>query len=364
MEYFRVQDIHVSILNFKYIFFYLYVEYKVFMKFIDEAKIYIKAGKGGDGCLSFRREKYIPLGGPDGGNGGNGGDVCLVGDNSLNTLVNFRFQKTFKAENGQSGMSNQCTGKNGKHLIISVPLGTIVWNIETSEKIGELTKSGERLLVAMGGHHGIGNLRFKSSTNRASRKITQGSLGEERELRLELRVLADVGLLGLPNAGKSTLIRQISAARPKVADYPFTTLYPNLGVVSPANGKSFVVADLPGLIKGASKGAGLGIRFLKHLSHTRLLLHIVDIAPFNNNDPVKDTQTIIEELIGFSDNLASKPRWLLLNKVDQIGTEDALEDRCQTIIDGLSWNGPVFRISALKKQGLTVLCHAIMTYLE
>lgn len=332
------------------------------MKFVDEVTIFVRAGKGGDGCLSFRREKYIPLGGPNGGDGGDGGSVYLEVDVSLNTLVDFRFKREFRAANGQRGMGSQCTGQKGDDLIIKVPIGTIVWDNDTQEKICDLSEPGQRALVAQGGFHGLGNTRFKSSINRAPRKTTKGSLGEERNLKLELQVLADVGLLGLPNAGKSTLVRQVSAARPKVADYPFTTLYPNLGVVACGN-DSFVIADIPGIIEGAAEGAGLGVRFLKHLSRTRLLLHLVDVAPSDGSDPVASASAIVAELEKFDAALANKPRWLVLNKIDQLLPEE-IDATCQTFVDALQWDGQVYKISGLKNFGLQTLCFAIMKYIN
>jgi len=286
------------------------------MKFVDEATIRVEAGKGGHGCLSFRREKYIPRGGPDGGDGGDGGAVFLVADNSVNTLVEFRYKRLLRAKNGQPGMGRERTGKSGEDLEVPVPLGTIVYDVDTDERIGELTESGQRLCVAKEGAHGLGNTRFKSSTNRAPRKTSEGSLGDQRNLRLELKLLADVGLLGLPNAGKSTLISAVSNATPKIADYPFTTLHPNLGVVRVGEFQSFVIADIPGLIEGAGQGAGLGVQFLKHLSRTQLLLHIIDVAPMDETDPVVAVDTIVKELEQFSPELAKKERWLVLNKID------------------------------------------------
>lgn len=334
------------------------------MKFVDEAKIKVEAGKGGNGCVSFRREKYIPKGGPDGGDGGDGGSVYLVANDSINTLIDFRYIRNYKADNGQGGMGSNCTGKSADDLLIAVPVGTIVRDINTDEIIGDLTQHNQKLLVAQGGFHGLGNTRYKSSTNRAPRQCTPGSPGEMRELHLELKVLADVGLLGMPNAGKSTLIRAISAAKPKVADYPFTTLHPNLGVVSVESTRSFVVADIPGLIEGASEGAGLGIRFLKHLSRTGLLLHLVDMAPLNEEiSPADEVRKIEIELGKFSDELIKRDRWLILNKVDLID-EDERDARCQAVIDELNWQAPVFRISALVKQGTNELCYKIMEYLE
>lgn len=334
------------------------------MKFVDEVTIQVKAGDGGDGCVSFRREKYIPFGGPNGGDGGDGGSVYVVGDPNLNTLVDFRHARTFQAKRGDNGKGDNCTGKSGKDLLINVPVGTIVRNVETDEVIGDVTQAGQRLLVAHGGFHGLGNTRFKSSTNRAPRKFTPGSSGESRQLHLELKLLADVGLLGMPNAGKSTLIRAISSARPKVADYPFTTLYPNLGVVSVSLNRSFVVADIPGLIEGAAEGAGLGIRFLKHLARTHLLLHLVDIAPMDEvADPVEEVHKIEGELRIFSTDLAARERWLVLNKIDLI-PDDEQEARCRDIIERLKWRGPVFIISAINKQGTQELVQKVMSHIE
>ena len=334
------------------------------MKFIDEAVIRVIAGDGGNGCVSFRREKYIPFGGPDGGDGGDGGSVFLVGDQGLNTLVDFRHKRTFEAERGHNGTGRNCIGKSGKDLLVKVPVGCVVIDEETGEQIGDIVSEGQQLLVAQGGFHGLGNTRFKSSVNRAPRKATHGTPGERRALRLELRVLADVGLLGMPNAGKSTLIRSISAAKPKVADYPFTTLHPNLGVVSIAPHQSFVVADIPGLIEGAADGAGLGIRFLKHLSRTRLILHLIDIAPVGDvTDPVEDAVKIVKELEKFSPELAERERWLVLNKLDMVLDEEQ-EEICDDIVKRLDWGGPIFKISALAKQGTQELCYQIYNYLE
>ncbi|MCD6046939.1 MAG: obgE [Gammaproteobacteria bacterium] len=333
------------------------------MKFVDEVKVSVKGGKGGDGCVSFRREKFIPFGGPNGGDGGDGGSVYLEADLGMNTLVDFRYKRHFTAQNGQSGMGSDCTGKSGEDLVVQVPVGTLVYNVDTDELLGDLTAPGQRLLVAKGGFHGLGNTRFKSSTNRAPRQTTPGTFGEERELRLELKLLADVGLLGLPNAGKSTLIRSVSAAKPKVADYPFTTLHPNLGVVRVGELRSFVIADIPGLIEGAAEGAGLGIQFLKHLERTRLLLHLVDVSPLDGSDPVDSAKIIVRELEKYSETLAQKPRWLVLNKIDQV-LEDEVEERCAEIIKGLDWDGPVFYISALKGEGTQSLCYAIMDFLS
>lgn len=333
------------------------------MKFVDEAKIRVEAGAGGNGCVSFRREKYIPKGGPDGGDGGDGGSVYLEADTGLNTLVDFRFHKSFRAERGQNGMGSNCTGRSREDLIVKVPVGTLVRDADTSEVIGDVVKPGQQLLVAKGGFHGLGNARYKSSTNRTPRQSSNGTPGEIRELELELNVLADVGLLGLPNAGKSTLISAVSAARPKVADYPFTTLYPNLGVVSPAPHRSFVIADIPGVIEGAAEGAGLGIQFLKHLSRTRLLLHLVDMAPLDAHDPVDDIQTIVSELGKFSDELATRERWLVLNKVELL-PDDERDARCEAIVDALDWQGLVYRISGLQRQGTQQLMYDILEYLE
>jgi GTP-binding protein len=333
------------------------------MKFVDEALITVEAGKGGNGCLGFRREKYIPRGGPDGGDGGDGGSIWLQADSGLNTMVDFRYQRRFRAEAGQKGRGANCTGHSGDDLVLKVPVGTTVIDDETGEIIGDLVAADDRLLVAQGGFHGLGNTRFKSSTNRAPRETTNGSPGEVRALRLELKVLADVGLLGLPNAGKSTLIRAISAAKPRVADYPFTTLTPNLGVVKVGRYRSFVVADVPGLIEGASDGAGLGIRFLKHLTRTRLLLHLVDIAPLDGSDAVSNAEAISRELERFSPTLAARQRWLVINKIDLLA-EDDREAAIAAIVDGLAWPGPVFAVSAVSGEGTEPLCAAIMGHLE
>ena len=334
------------------------------MKFVDEVTIRVKAGDGGNGCVSFRREKYIEFGGPNGGDGGDGGDVYLVAEQNLNTLVDFRHERYYEAQRGENGMGNQMTGRRGEDREISVPVGTVVYDNETGELIGDLTSAGQKLLVAKGGWHGLGNLRYKSSTNRAPRQSKPGTPGELRTLRLELKLLADVGLLGLPNAGKSTLISAVSAARPKIADYPFTTLYPNLGVVRVGALQSFVMADIPGLIEGAAEGAGLGIQFLRHLSRTSLLLHVVDIAPMaEENEPVKAIHTIEAELEKYSDELARYPRWLVLNKIDVLPVEER-EKRCQEIVDSLNWTAPVFRISAATGEGTQNLCFQIMQYLD
>lgn len=333
------------------------------MKFVDEAPIHVIAGKGGKGALSFRREKYIPRGGPDGGDGGDGGSVFFEADENLNTLVDYRYQRSYRAADGQSGMSKDCTGAKGDDLVLKVPVGTTVIDEDTDEVLGDLAVPGERLKVAQGGFHGLGNARFKSSTNRAPRQTTPGTPGEERHLRLELKVLADVGLLGLPNAGKSTLIRAISSAKPKVADYPFTTLVPNLGVVKIQQHRSFVVADLPGLIEGAAEGAGLGIRFLKHLTRTRLLLHLVDMSPFDGSAPAEHVKAIMRELERFSPTLAGRERWLVLNKLDLL-PEAEREKACKEIVRKLKWKGRVFRISAINGTGTMEMCRDIMEYLE
>lgn len=300
------------------------------MKFVDEASIKVEAGNGGNGCLSFRREKYIEKGGPDGGDGGDGGSVYLVGDQALNTLVDFRFQPNYRAPKGEHGKGSDRTGAKGDDLYVRVPCGTSIFDDETDEYFGDVNQPGETLLVAKGGKHGLGNTRFKSSTNRAPRQTTPGEQGEMRNLRLELKLIADVGLLGLPNAGKSTLISAVSAARPKIADYPFTTLVPNLGVVRLNHEQSFVIADIPGLIEGAADGAGLGVQFLKHLSRTRILLHLIDLAPMDGSDPVENYRTIEQELAKYSEGIASKPQWLVFTKADLLG-EQELHERTATI---------------------------------
>ncbi|WP_339414414.1 Obg family GTPase CgtA [Pseudomonas sp. EA_35y_Pfl2_R5] len=333
------------------------------MKFVDEVSIFVKAGDGGNGMMAFRREKFIEKGGPNGGDGGDGGSVYIEAVENFNTLVDYRYTRRFQAQNGEKGGSTDCTGAKGEDLILPVPIGTTVIDAGTQEVIGDLVRSGQRLMVAQGGWHGLGNTRFKSSTNRAPRQTTPGKPGEARDLKLELKVLADVGLLGLPNAGKSTFIRSVSAAKPKVADYPFTTLVPNLGVVSVDRYKNFVVADIPGLIEGASHGAGLGIRFLKHLSRTRLLLHLVDMAPLDLTDPAESAATIIDELTKFSPSLAERERWLVLNKADQILDEEQ-EARIAEIVARIEWAGPVYVISALARQGTEKLCYDIMDFLE
>ena len=362
------------------------------MKFIDEAIIEVSAGRGGDGCCSFRREKFIPFGGPNGGDGGDGGDVYLEADATLNTLVAFRYQRKYKAANGQTGMGSQCTGRGGDDLIIKVPLGTMVTVVATEEFLGELVVAGQRLCVAKGGYHGLGNTRFKSSTNRAPRRTTQGKAGEQRNLRLELRLLADVGLVGLPNAGKSTLIRAVSAARPKVADYPFTTLVPNLGVVALNACDSFVMADVPGLIEGAAQGSGLGIQFLKHLMRTRVLLHLVDLSSRDVASILRDIKLIQHELAAYSPELLNKPRWLVFNKADLFCSayvasssdslvtsaptsaeldanenplvENHVELLVRNILEALDWKSCHFLVSALSGQGTKELCQAVMQSLD
>ena len=318
------------------------------MKFVDEASILVVAGDGGNGCVSFRREKYIPKGGPDGGDGGDGGDVWMEADENLNTLIDYRFEKSFRAERGQNGASRDCTGKRGKDVTIKVPVGTRVIDQGTGETMGDMTKHGQRLLVAKGGWHGLGNTRFKSSVNRTPRQKTNGTPGDKRELLLELMLLADVGMLGMPNAGKSTFIRAVSAAKPKVADYPFTTLVPSLGVVRMDNEKSFVVADIPGLIEGAAEGAGLGIRFLKHLERCRVLLHLIDIDPIDGTDPVENARIIISELEKYSQDLAAKPRWLVFNKIDLLDKAEA-EEKAKAIAEALGWEDKYYLISAASR---------------
>lgn len=334
------------------------------MKFVDEAYIRVEAGDGGAGCVSFRREKYIPKGGPDGGDGGNGGSVFLVADLNINTLVDFRYQRLHRAERGQTGRGRNMTGRSGADLTIRVPVGTRVFERETGEPLGELLAHGERLLVAQGGFHGIGNARYKSSTNRAPRQSSPGTPGERRDLHLELILLADVGLLGFPNAGKSSLIRTVSSARPKVADYPFTTLHPNLGVVRLGRERSFVIADIPGVIEGAAEGAGLGIQFLKHLGRTRLLLHLVDIAPLDDSrDPADEVRKIESELAAFDPDLARKERWLVLNKCDLL-EPPALAERRERLIEGLDWRAPIYDVSALTGAGTARLMEDLMRRLE
>jgi GTP-binding protein len=333
------------------------------MKLVDEAEIKVTAGNGGNGCVSFRREKYIPMGGPDGGDGGNGGSVWLVADENLNTLVDFRHQRIFRAQRGQNGMGQQRFGKGGEDVEIRVPIGTVITNLDTDEEIGDLTRHGQRLLVARGGVGGRGNINFKSSTNRAPRKATPGTPGDERELKLELKLLADVGLLGFPNAGKSTFIRAVSAATPRVADYPFTTLYPNLGVVRIEQSRSFVVADIPGLIEGAADGAGLGAMFLKHIQRTRLLLHVVDAAALEGGDPVQQVRAIEHELGKYDPQLMVKPRWLVLNKLDLL-PEEQREARVREIVERLEWNAPVFPVAAISREGTWIVCQQAMDHLD
>ena len=333
------------------------------MKFVDEATIEVTAGKGGNGCVSFRREKFVPKGGPDGGDGGDGGSVFIEGDESLNTMIDYRYTRRFRAESGEAGRGRNCSGKAGSDLVLPVPLGTTVLDESSGEVLGDIRAAGERLLVAQGGFHGLGNTRYKSSINRAPRQSSPGSEGESRQLKLELKVLADVGLLGLPNAGKSTLIRAVSAATPKVADYPFTTLIPNLGVVKVDAYRSFVVADIPGLIEGASEGAGLGIRFLKHLTRNRVLLHLVDVAPLDGGDPGEAACAVVRELEAFSPTLARRPRWLVLNKTDLVD-ETLLYECRDRVVTALNWSGPVYTISAVAGRGTERLCGDLMTYLE
>lgn len=333
------------------------------MSFIDQVRITLIAGKGGNGCLSFRREKFIPKGGPDGGDGGRGGSIYLVGDSSLNTLIDFKYKRHYKAENGQPGQGSQCTGKDGEDLFIKVPLGTSVVDETNLEVIADITKEGEQLLVAQGGAYGLGNMRFKSSTNQAPRKTTEGKPGEERQLNLELKIMADVGLLGMPNAGKSTLISAVSAAKPKIADYPFTTLAPNLGVVQMGAGQSFVMADIPGLIEGASEGTGLGFKFLRHLTRCRLLLHVIDLAPLDESDPALAFITLEEELAKYSPTLAQRPRWLVFNKTDLLSEAEA-QKLGAAIVEKLNWDGPVFYISAATSQGTRKLSGNVMAWLE
>jgi len=334
------------------------------MKFVDEATLMVEAGNGGRGAVGFRREKYIPKGGPDGGDGGDGGSVYLHANSGLNTLVDFRHKRIHRAAHGEGGAGRNRTGRSAEDLYIAVPVGTRVRDVGSGELIGELLSHGDKLLVAKGGFHGIGNARFKSSTNRAPRQFTPGSEGERRELQLELILLADVGLLGMPNAGKSSFIRKVSAARPKIADYPFTTLYPNLGVVSVGEERSFVIADVPGIIEGAAEGAGLGLRFLKHLERTRLLLHLVDIAAQESSvDPGRQVALIADELARFSPELADRERWLVLNKQDLLSDEEFVR-RSAVLVDALDWKGEMFAISALTGEGIEALIQALMGRLE
>ena len=333
------------------------------MKFVDEATIRVQAGNGGAGALSFRREKYIERGGPDGGDGGDGGSVYLVAEPSMNTLADFRVARKFRAESGEPGAGQNKTGRSGEDLEVRVPCGTVVRDIDTGETLGDLTAAGQRQKVAEGGRGGYGNTRFKSSTNRAPRKTTPGTPGEARHLSLELKVLADVGLLGLPNAGKSTLISAMSQAKPRIADYPFTTLHPHLGVVRVGALQSFVMADIPGLIEGASEGAGLGIRFLRHLQRTGLLLHLVDVAPVDGSSPARAVRAIETELASFSTELVEKARWLVINKIDLLGTEERAAAR-EELVRELGWDGPVFEVSAATGEGVAALGQAVMRELE
>ena len=333
------------------------------MKFFDEAKIEVIAGDGGNGSASFRREKFIPFGGPDGGDGGRGGSIWAIADRNLNTLIDFRYTRVFRAESGENGRGADCYGKGGDDKELRMPVGTTITDQTTGEVIADLDHDGARALIAKGGRGGLGNLHFKSSTNRAPRQTTPGEAGERRELKLELKVLADVGLLGMPNAGKSTFIRAVSAARPKVADYPFTTLAPNLGVVRVDTSRSFVIADIPGLIEGAADGAGLGHQFLRHLQRTRLLLHLVDLAPFDPDaDPLHDARAIVEELRRYDEALYQKPRWLVLNKLDLI-PEDEREQRVRDFVDAFGAER-AFSISAMTREGCDALCYAIMDHVE
>ena len=334
------------------------------MKYIDEAVIQAIAGKGGDGVASFRREKFIPKGGPSGGDGGHGGSIYAIADRNINTLVDYRFARMHRAKKGENGRGSDCYGKGAEDIVLRMPVGTVITNAATGEVIADLQHHEQKVLLAKGGAGGLGNLHFKSSTNRAPRQFTFGEPGQEFDLKLELKVLADVGLLGMPNAGKSTLIRAVSAARPKVADYPFTTMHPNLGMVRVDQNRSFVMADIPGLIEGAAEGAGLGHRFLKHLTRTRLLLHIVDMAPLDENiDPVREAKAIVEELRKYDEALYQKPRWLVLNKTDLL-PEDEREKICKKFIRSLGWKGKSFTISALSGEGCKALTYAIMEHLE
>ena len=333
------------------------------MKFIDEALIRVEAGDGGNGCVSFRREKYIPKGGPDGGDGGDGGDVYLIADENLNTLVDYRFEKRFTAGRGENGRSSNCTGHRGNDITLRVPVGTRAVDNDTKEVIGDLTEHNMKLLVAKGGYHGLGNTRFKSSVNRAPRQKTNGTPGEKRDLQLELMLLADVGMLGLPNAGKSTFIRAVSAAKPKVADYPFTTLVPSLGVVKVDANRSFVIADIPGLIEGASEGAGLGTRFLKHLERCRVLIHLVDILPIDESDPADNIAIIETELFQYSEKLADKPRWLVFNKMDTLSDEEA-QQRAAEIAERIGWDSDYYLISAATGRNVPDLVREVMDFIE
>jgi len=334
------------------------------MKFIDEATVELHAGKGGDGAASFRREKFVPRGGPDGGDGGRGGSIFAVADRNINTLVDYRFARIHRAKNGAAGMGSDCNGKSADDVILRVPVGTVISDFETGEFIADLANHEQKMLIAKGGDGGLGNLNFKSSTNRAPRQFTRGMPGESRKLKFELKVLADVGLLGMPNAGKSTFIRAVSAARPKVADYPFTTLHPNLGVVRVDNNRSFVIADIPGLIEGAAEGAGLGHQFLRHLARTRLLLHIIDIAPFDAaTDPVAEARAIVNELKKYDEALFDKPRWVVLNKADLLAADEQAQ-RVQQFLADFGWRDKSFIISALSSAGCKELIYAIMAHLD
>ena len=333
------------------------------MKFVDEAEIRVEAGDGGNGVIGFRREKYVPRGGPDGGDGGDGGSVYLEADENLNTLIDYRFERFHRAERGKNGQGSDCTGRAGADLTIKVPVGTRATDVDTAEVLGDLTRHGQKMKVAQGGFHGLGNARFKSSVNRAPRQKTNGTPGEIRNLKLELMLLADVGLLGMPNAGKSTFIRSVSAAKPKVADYPFTTLVPNLGVVRQDSQRSFVIADIPGLIEGAAEGAGLGIQFLKHLERCRVLLHVVDLLPMDQSDPAENAKKISAELEKYSPKLAEKPCWLVFNKVDLLLEEEA-DELIKEIVAKLEWEGPVYQMSAFQKLNTDALCSDIMSFIE
>ncbi|MGV2867005.1 Obg family GTPase CgtA [Acinetobacter baumannii] len=333
------------------------------MRFVDEAVITVEAGDGGNGVASFRREKFVPFGGPDGGDGGRGGSIYIQADDDTSTLVDYRYTRKFRAERGKNGAGANCTGRGGEDVVLKVPVGTTIVDTDSGDIIGDLVEDGQRVMVASGGEGGLGNTHFKSSTNRAPRKCTTGSKGEFREIRLELKVLADVGLLGMPNAGKSTFIRAVSAAKPKVADYPFTTMVPNLGVVDADRHRSFVMADIPGLIEGAAEGAGLGIRFLKHLARTRILLHIIDVQPIDGSDPAHNAKAIMNELAKFSPTLAKLPIVLVLNKLDQIA-EESREEWCQHILDELQWTGPVFKTSGLLEEGTKEVVYYLMDQIE
>ena len=334
------------------------------MNFVDDIDVRVAAGSGGHGCLSFRREKYIPRGGPDGGDGGDGGSVFFIASDATNTLVDFRISKIYRAENGAQGSGKNMTGKSGADLEIIVPVGTTISDLDTQEEIGDLKKHGDRIKVAQGGEGGLGNARFKSSTNRAPRKITKGQEGESRHLQLELKLIADIGLLGMPNAGKSSLIRKMSSAKPKVADYPFTTLYPNLGVVSVGMLQSFVMADIPGLIQGAAEGSGLGLEFLRHLERTKILLHILDLSPDNvEMEPIHAFNDIDSELKKYSEELYKKPRWLVFNKIDLVAPSD-LDVICEKIIDAIGWQGKVLRVSAVSGEGCDIIAKNVMEELE